>query len=359
MNYQKICVIWDKKVRSGAIFSISLICKSEYKKLFVFKEKIEVNDLERFRHFLFIDKFSGDSFSNKKVINSIQILTRRSISVSYLDTSDSPEIKYIQYVNLFAHWFKKQMYSNKQNYDRELLGGRLYSDYYARAQSMPSEIKINNQSTVDYSKIKLYWNILLGPYPLTTFKTRVMRYGVKYLGLLYLKMFNYSIINKDVSKKSEKVFVSQRIGNSNLYTGEVGYQRKIIADILDKRFNDSTSRVTQRQYNREMKKSLFTVSPFGWGEICHRDAEAFMYGSLLIKPNMDHILTQPDLYLKNFTYIDSDWDCKNLVEKIDDVVNNEYKYSEIARRGMNLFYRENRNFNMYVGQLYNQIVNAI
>ena len=44
------------------LFSISLICKSNYKKLFVFKENIKIKDLKVFKHFLFIDKFDSIKF---------------------------------------------------------------------------------------------------------------------------------------------------------------------------------------------------------------------------------------------------------------------------------------------------------
>ena len=43
------------------------------------------------------------------------------------------------------------------------------------------------------------------------------------------------------------------------------------------------------------------MSPFGLGEITLKDFEVFS-GSLLMKPNMDHMLTWPNFYTKD-TYI--------------------------------------------------------
>jgi hypothetical protein len=357
MDENKICVLWNRSIRSGAIFSISLICKSKYKKLFVFKENIKINDVEVFKHFLFIDNFSDDEFKNEKIINTIKILKERNKTVSYLDSSDSPEIKHLNYIKYFANWFKKQMYVDLQNYEKNLIGGRLYSNYYAAIGSVNSINNESNKNSLNSGIVKLYWNILLGPYPLSATKLRVMRYAVKYFGVFYLRYFNFSIIKKKKNLNQEKkILLSQRIGNYKIYTPEVGYQRRLISNILSAKLNYDLKKVSQKKYNCEMKKTLFTISPFGWGEICHRDAEAFMYGSILIKPNMDHIITKPNLFLKDETYVDFNWDCSNLIEKVNNLIDNKTEFSEVAKQGMNKFYEENENFNKYVMDLYKNIV---
>lgn len=73
-------------------------------------------------------------------------------------------------------------------------------------------------------------------------------------------------------------------------------------------------RVSQAAYDREMRSARICVSPFGYGEICWRDCEAIMAGCLLVKPDMSHIRTAPDLFVAGETYIPVRWDYADLEE---------------------------------------------
>ena len=68
------------------------------------------------------------------------------------------------------------------------------------------------------------------------------------------------------------------------------------------------------------------------GRICYRDFESFSYGCLLLKPNMDHINTWPNYYLKNQTYISLDWDQTNSNE-LERIIDEKEKYKNIAELG--------------------------
>jgi Glycosyl transferases group 1 len=71
-------------------------------------------------------------------------------------------------------------------------------------------------------------------------------------------------------------------------------------------------RVSQAQYYEEMLRSRICVSPFGFGEICWRDFEAILCGCLLVKPDMGHVRTQPDLFVPGVTYVPVRWDYADL-----------------------------------------------
>lgn len=93
--------------------------------------------------------------------------------------------------------------------------------------------------------------------------------------------------------------------------------RAPIADELAKLAGDMTvalptARVSQDDYYHEMRSSKICVSPFGYGELCWRDFEAILCGCLLIKPNMDHIRTLPDLFVPGVTYVTTAWDFSDL-----------------------------------------------
>ena len=49
-------------------------------------------------------------------------------------------------------------------------------------------------------------------------------------------------------------------------------------------------------YWLELFDSKICVSPWGWGEACHRDYEAILCGCRMIKPLSEHITAFPDIY---------------------------------------------------------------
>ena len=80
------------------------------------------------------------------------------------------------------------------------------------------------------------------------------------------------------------------------------------------RIHAPTDRVSQAEYYGEMLRARLSVSPFGFGEICWRDFESILCGSLLVKPDMSHLKTWPDLFAPFETYIPVAWDYSDLEE---------------------------------------------
>lgn len=78
----------------------------------------------------------------------------------------------------------------------------------------------------------------------------------------------------------------------------------------------STDAISYRKYVHELKSSKTCFSPFGYGEICWRDVEAFAYGAVLIKPDMSHLETSPNIYESGVTYLPVNWDFSNLQEVV-------------------------------------------
>ena len=70
------------------------------------------------------------------------------------------------------------------------------------------------------------------------------------------------------------------------------------------------------EYLRSMFAAKTVVSPWGWGEACHRDYEAWLLGAVLIKPSMGHVSCWPDVYRAEETYIPCRMDFSDLPEII-------------------------------------------
>lgn len=81
-------------------------------------------------------------------------------------------------------------------------------------------------------------------------------------------------------------------------------------------------RLSPEVYHRVMATSKIVVAPFGYGEMAPRDLQAMSYGSVLIKPSMDHLKSEPWIYDEGRSYIGCRHDFEDLPEKIDYVLAN-------------------------------------
>ena len=77
-----------------------------------------------------------------------------------------------------------------------------------------------------------------------------------------------------------------------------------------------------QEYYKKMHQSKIIIAPLGYGEMAPRDIEAIQFGSILIKPDMSYISSEPFLYEDGRTYIACKYDWSDLEEKIDYVLSN-------------------------------------
>ena len=77
---------------------------------------------------------------------------------------------------------------------------------------------------------------------------------------------------------------------------------------------------------------LILISPFGWGEInVPRDYEVALSGSLLLKPDLSHLETWPNIFNKD-TVVQYKWDLSDLLEWVEKILENYQKYIGFAIR---------------------------
>ncbi len=102
-------------------------------------------------------------------------------------------------------------------------------------------------------------------------------------------------------------------------------------------------RIPRRKYLFELINSKVVFSPFGWGEVCFRDYEAVACGTLLVKPAMEHIVTSPNIYVADETYIPVKWDLSDCAERITHYLERPDQAERIAKnaqRFLREYYRE-------------------
>ena len=142
-------------------------------------------------------------------------------------------------------------------------------------------------------------------------------------------MKNY--LKEELNLKNKLNLINARFsfeGDAN----SVGYNRKLILSKINNNNNNFiTGRISSWKYTKELSKTIAMLSPFGWGEICYRDFEAILNRNLLVKPDMDHIETWPNIY-RDEHYFKLDWDSNNLFEIKNYIIKNKTAiYSKIQK----------------------------
>ncbi|AEJ19611.1 glycosyltransferase family protein [Gracilinema caldarium] len=253
-----------------------------------------------------------------------------------------PRLEVLPYVNLF---YQKALFKDINLYKKRLYGKELYSDYYHTkyaVQDKEHKERAIVEDDAQLNKLRLSWNIGIGDYPREQFRQRFGTALAKVFGPSISKhIYSRKKINYNPVDYNKGIFqVHARLG----LTGRpsIAYQRYLI---LNKIKNDPRfliGEVSQKQYNYETKHSKMILSPFGWGELCLRDFEAVRAGSVLLKPDMGHLLTWPDIFIPFETYVPFSWDVDDLLDKVDAYLGNDQARKQIAYNAWDV-YRDQMN----------------
>lgn len=95
--------------------------------------------------------------------------------------------------------------------------------------------------------------------------------------------------------------------------------------------------VPPAEFWSELEQSRLCISPFGYGEVCWRDFEAVAAGALLVKPDMSHLETSPDIYRPFETYVPVAWDWSDLEERCAWALESDERRIAIARNAVEVW----------------------
>jgi hypothetical protein len=84
------------------------------------------------------------------------------------------------------------------------------------------------------------------------------------------------------------------------------------------------------QFLHELRHSKVCCSPFGYGEACWRDFEAVVTGAVLMKPDMSHVETAPDIFVPWETYAPLAWDMSDLPDVLHRLLADEALRTRLA-----------------------------
>ncbi len=253
-----------------------------------------------------------------------------------------PRAQVLPYVDLF---YQKALFRDRSLYMRSLYGKELFSDYSHREYGVEDPDPIQRepvQDTQQLKKLRLSWNIGIGQFPKHKWRQRSAVALARLVDLRLVRLFHSPVRRRPtpqvVDGQGRDIPVHARMVLPP--QPSIAHLRQLILDKVqdDRRF--LTGPVGQKQYNREIHRSRVILSPFGWGELCFRDFEAVLSGAVLLKPDMSHIETWPDIFSEGETYLGFQWDASDLPQKAAKVLNDEGLRRRIAENAYNSYHEQ-------------------
>lgn len=287
---------------------------------------------------LFVNSnFFRTFWSDRKdmIFRTLESAAGKRQKIIWFDTSDSTwctQFEALPYVDGFA---KSHLLKDRSLYLKNFRTGRIFTDFfdglYACGEQREDYPPAAEEQT---QKIALSWSPYFEQYDEN-------RYG------LGRKLSNlaWPLANKFPPPRLKVDFypvsasrprdISARFGLAHSRPSVLSH-RKAVAKILEKRACDC-AKISLKKYFAEMKQSKISASPFGVGEFCYRDYETIVCGAALLKPDMSHMETWPNLYRNKETCAFHKWDLSDLEEKIDFLLERPEKRVELAENAQNAY----------------------
>lgn len=269
-------------------------------------------------------------------------------TILYLDGDDDSCVQWPEILKDVDLYLKKHVFSDRNDYTKTYLGKSNLHDYavrefghvlspldYGDAGNVPLVIESAGPVPQEQiGKIHTSWNIGLD--------RKIIDLYQSLRATPYSHDREFDLAFRGSVKRETFTYYLRRDVEDRLRPLEERYKLLI-----------GSKRVSQEEYYQEMRNSRICVSPFGFGEICWRDFETVLCGALLIKPDMSHVETAPNIFVANETYVPVKWDFSDLESVVARVLNNEAERRRIVDNAYNALsrYYENGAFAKTVDRL--------
>jgi len=273
--------------------------------------------------------------SRGKIFKFLETAASKIPKLIWFDTTDSTwctQFEVMPYVNKFL---KAQMFVDKEMYLKRFRTGRIYTDFFDKlynsgenSESYPLPQK------EDLNKMDISWNSCFENY-------NEMRYSLSgklknllrpYLAGIFREKTRINFVSPLTERKTT---ISCRVGISHSRPS-VAEHRNAIMKALEKR-GVNKGKIPLPQYFKELRNSQIAVSPFGVGEITLRDYEIIISGAALLKPEMSHLKTWPDLFQADKTFVGHKWDLSDLEDKIQELLEDNDRRINIASNAQKVY----------------------
>lgn len=255
-----------------------------------------------------------------------ELILSQPCPVVILDSAASTGTHKIRYVRLYPDkvigYIKKQLLVDRSLYKIKYPRSRWH--YYILSdlsKNLNRETKEDKDATDEVlSKVHLGWNLAL-----------MNRHGMDTSREINWKKKRNIDIHFSVKTKHSTKVEKENLGKiDDHYAFHRASCETLLDEITKKNGFTLSGKCKGEDYINKMLDSKVCVSPLGLGEICFRDLEAVCCGLILIKPDMSHLETWPNVYIPWKTYIPVKWDWSDLEEILVKVLKNHKRYRPIA-----------------------------
>ncbi len=270
-----------------------------------------------------------------KIFCFLEAMAKKKTKILWFDTTDSAwctQFEVMPYVNLFL---KSQVYADKKQYLKPFRTGRIFTDYFddlyktgEKEESYPLPQKD------DLNKLRISWNTCFENYTESRFNiaSKIKRKLRPFLSSIIREKMSIQFTPPNIDRR---IKISCRLGLSHSRPSVVAHRKAVIKIIGE--MNVPASKISLSKYFHELRNSQIGVGPFGVGEITLRDYEIIICGATLLKPDMSHLETWPDLFQENKTFISHKWDLSDMSDKITMLVNNPDRRIHLALEAQKVY----------------------
>jgi hypothetical protein len=266
----------------------------------------------------------------QKYLSSFKALNKRFKAKLYLyDSCDGSDDLSFNIPDIFDFILRKQIYSDFDLYKIDMMGGKHFSNFYYENHGIVNKISKDRSKHLNdkvISKLLLFNNNLIGFYldnifPFPNYINKIIRHFIKFfinnnilrpVRLIYFwhsKYISNDLLRYPKINNIRKSDIYLRFSFTN-YDQSVQYHRKMVMDFIKEKKLTSYKFIGPTKasiYRNELKSGAnIFLSPYGTGEICYRDFEIIFHNNYLIKPQMNHLNTFPNIYLNSSLQYDLD-----------------------------------------------------
>lgn len=286
------------------------------------------------------------SYSAQETTDYFQQLREQhpQLRIVYLDTFDQSSTPFFGILPFVDKYVKKQLYKDLSEYRKDYRGGYVFSDFVSRKYNIdPGDFNFGSYLPESLEhKLMIGWNV-------ATFRD-IRRFFNFSRYARWVPIRKTIDINCRVGMGDEKdswYYYRHRVESLKILEG-MRNRYRVVTNLNDAR------RMGFKKFIYELAQSRIGFSPFGWGEITYRDFYAIACDVLLIKPDISHLNTYPDIFRAGETYVATRWDLSDVEEKCSYYLEHPKEASEIirnAREALGAFYRDDQDYSLALGVL--------
>ncbi len=251
--------------------------------------------------------------------------------IFWFDTSESAmsnQFEVLPYVDCFL---KSQLLIDKSLYMGKFKTGTVFGDFFKMLYGTEGdeEPDLAPPDPSQLHKLGVSWNICFENYSESRYGlgSRI-RQELRRFSALPLPLQESLDIEFSEIAIERPVNVSCRIWTA---LGKPAFKahRNAIAEAMLP-LKAPSERIPTESYFEELRSSKIAVGAFGPGEITIRDFEIILSGAALLKPDLSHLETWPEIFQEGKTFLAYKWDLSDLREKAESLLENHSLRTSLA-----------------------------